>query len=336
MNILADASLPCLPDAFPAPFHLHLFDDNRKIPALMADKQILICRSTLRIDADTFPSLPFNFVATASSGTDHIDEHYLQQNNIRLISAKGCNAQAVCDYVLASLAWLRKNKLFCGSKIGVIGVGAVGTQIVQRLRKLGMEIICYDPPKAMTDPSFSSCKFRELYSCDVITVHANLHTQQPHPSWHLLDEDFFKHYRGILINAARGDIVNENKLLQYDQIIYCTDVYYGEPNVNPAIIDRATLCTPHIAGHSIEAKIRAVYLLSEQLHKALSLPPPLRPQQLKTTACPLNKSNWEDIVLKHYNPDTESQQLKLASDKKLCFIDLRKAHNFRHDMNIST
>ena len=132
------------------------------------------------------------------------------------------------------------------------------------------------------------------------------------------------------MNAARGGIVNEEDLLHLDNpLIYCTDVYEHEPFINPQIIQLATLCTPHIAGHSIEAKLRAVTLISEKLHTYYHLPLPLfsiEVQQSHRMLAP--GSSWENTMLSFYNPWHQTQQLKNATITSLSklFQDLRQAH----------
>ena len=57
----------------------------------------------------------------------------------------------------------------------------------------------------------------------------------------------------VIINSARGEIVNENCILDSD-ILYLSDVFKGEPSPNIELISKCFIATPHIAGYSIEAK----------------------------------------------------------------------------------
>ena len=89
------------------------------------------------------------------------------------------------------------------------------------------------------------------------------------------------------------------------------------------------MCTPHIAGHSVEAKHAAVELISEKIHQAYNLPLPFVPSFSKRSL-PSSPLSWEKI-LQLYNPFTETQQLKTALDKTEAFMKIRKAHTFRHE-----
>lgn len=321
--ILADASLPDLASAFPAPFQLHYYQKQSEIGSVLKGMQVLLCRSTLSIDEGFFTQHTLQYVATASSGIDHLNADYLLHHQIGIIDAKSCNAQAVADYVVSSIAYLQQKNLLQGKFAGVMGYGEVGKRVVKRLKALGFDVLIYDPFLGFFD---------DLKQCDLLCIHANRHNTQPYPSQNSLNDSFLSDLKPgtVIINAARGGIVDEQALLRHqDTVIYCTDVYSNEPHVNPALIDYATLCTPHIAGHSIEAKQRAIQILSTKLHHAYSLPSPVftpfTVQKFK------HDLDWQDTVLSLYNPQNETILFKEAKDKHLAFLELRKAHHFRHD-----
>ncbi|CDZ78632.1 Erythronate-4-phosphate dehydrogenase [Legionella massiliensis] len=334
MKILADASLPGLLEAFPKPFELSFYKDMQDLSRLLKDQSILLCRAALKVNKRLLEGSTLSYVATASSGTDHIDTNYLEQNEIKLIDAKGANAQAVADYVIASIAYLQRFQGFSGINAGVVGMGEVGSRVTKRLEATGMHVFCYDPPKAAQDPTFISCSVESLKHCDLISIHANLHDKPPYPSHNLFDETLLSQLKPgvVIINAARGGIVNEIALLTQPNLRYCTDVYSNEPAISKAIVDFATLCTPHIAGHSIEAKLRAVHMISEKLHACFSLrPPSWQPTLVNPDTPAWNSENWQDFILSLYNPFNETKLLKAADNVELSFQQLRKAHQNRHE-----
>ncbi|KTD25983.1 MULTISPECIES: 4-phosphoerythronate dehydrogenase [Legionella] len=335
MKILADASLPGLIEAFPKPFELSVYRHADEIPHLLNDQHILLCRSTLKVNEQLLKGQSLRYVATASSGTDHIDYLYLQNNGIELIDAKGSNAVAVADYVIATLAFLQKYKGFSEVQAGVIGVGEVGAKVVKRLMAAGMEVHCYDPLKSEKDPLFSSCTLETILQCDLIAIHANLHDNLPHPSRNLFSETLLNQLKptAVIINASRGGIMDEEALLQLKKpIIYCTDVYTNEPHINPEIIKSATLCTPHIAGHSIEAKYNAIHMVSKKLHACFNLAPPSISEPAVTGSISFNEvESWQELALHLYNPLEETTLLKSSHHLQQSFLSLRKAHQKRHD-----
>lgn len=338
MKILADASLPGLNDFFPAPFVLTLYKNSDELSEKLNDKDILICRSTLKVNESLLKNASLQYLATASSGTDHIDKAWLKKQGIQLIDAKGSNARSVADYVMASLASLQLRKGFQGKKAIVVGLGMVGSQVLARLNAVGLQVSHYDPLKALKEPGFSSCDLNELSRADLICIHAELHDEPPCASRNLFGESLINQLKEkvVIINASRGDIVNEAALLANKKsIIYCTDVFSNEPRIARQIIDYATLCTPHIAGHSIEAKIEAIRMISHALHKGYGLTAPEALNSKKTSQPLLPQTeHWQGNLLSLYDPAIETSVLKSAEDLEQAFIELRKAHNWRHDFNI--
>ncbi len=334
MKILADADLPYLSQLFPKPFEITTYRTHAALQSLLPSHDVLLCRSTLRVNEALLTDSRIQCVATPSSGTCHIDKTYLQSHQIQLFDAKGCNAQAVADYVTSTIAWLEKNVTMRRKLAGVIGVGEVGSQVAGRLRSAGYDVIGYDPYQTMANPLYERCSFQALAQCDVLCIHANLHNLDPYPSFNLINADFISQLKPgvVLINASRGGIVNEDDLLNTaTPIHYCTDVFIGEPDINPRIVEFATLCTPHIAGHSIEAKHNAIIQLSVHLHSLLNLKPPYGLKDRVAEDSVISNTLWRDIVLKRYNPYHETISLKKEFDKEKTFIIQRQLHTTRHD-----
>lgn len=335
MNVIADASLPGIVRAFPLPFQLHTYNTRDDLIAKLPGMDVLVCRSTLKVDEPLLQNSAIKMVGTASSGVDHVDTAYLKHRGIKLLDAKGCNALSVADYVVSCIAYLNSHLNRQPIKAGVIGIGAVGSEVVKRLTALGLEVLKYDPPKAKIDPAFTSCTFESLLACDLICVHADLNHHPESPSHDLINAAVLGQLKPdtVIINASRGGIVNEDALLSSKTpLIYCTDVFLNEPQINPAIVAKATLATPHIAGHSLEAKFRAVAMISAQLHalNALQLPEYDAPEAPVVQEYNSNQP-WEAQILALYNPIHETMQLKQSRQIHQTFIELRKAHQTRHD-----
>lgn len=317
MRVLADATLPELDVAFPPPFQLTRYHTVAELQAALPTHHILLCRSTCRVNQALLKHHRLQILMTASSGRDHLDEAFLSQQQTTILDAKGVNAPAVVDYVLSCLTYLKQHHDFHPRTVGIIGVGAVGSRLAARLLDSDFQIFPYDPPRTLRDPAFESASLQAINQCDLVCIHANLHTNLPYPSYHLIDSDFLQARtpHTAIINASRGDVVDETALLKVHRGLYCTDVYSHEPNLTPGVIQHATLCTPHIAGHTTEAKINIIRHLSRQLHAHLQLSLPAFP-------------NMPLLPQPHvpYDPGDETQQLKQRSDLKAAFLALRQAH----------
>lgn len=336
MKLLADATLPNIRTLFGAPFSLVLYHTPEEAYALLADCTILFCRSTLKLTEVLLANTSLECIATASSGTEHIPTAYARHRGIHVFDAKGANAHAVADYVTATLALLYRAQCVDGNRAGVIGVGEVGSRVVRRLQAAGFKTITFDPLNPLMNKKQYQAAQERLFSCDLLCIHADLHHNTPYPSYHLLDSAFLNKLKKnvIIINAARGAIVHEQALLGAKKpIIYCTDVYENEPSIDPALINYAFNCTPHIAGHSIEAKQGQMITVCEQLHRHYQLP---MPGIEKTTPPPPRlkaHATWQETILSIYDPSHDTHLLKAAADKRMAFLVQRKAHQHRHDFN---
>lgn len=333
IKMIADSSLPNLRHYFNDRFEITQYTNEQDLREKLSEHTLLLCRSTLNISSSLLFDTQISCVATVSSGTDHIVQDY----PIRIIDAKGANARAVADYIIACVAYCQLRGYLSGLQVGIIGVGAVGTGVVSRLQQLGFTTKQFDPLRAMQDPNFSSCEWYDLLDSDLICVHANLQDNTVYPSRHLLNETFLSQLKSgtVIINAARGDIVDEKALLNCRQTLYyCTDVYSHEPDINPALIDYSTLCTPHIAGHSIEAKNNALQLVSQKIQKGFGQP--MMKISDETVKIELPRSSclsWQEAILSLYNPEIDTIALKQARNVSQTFLGLRQAHQFRHDFN---
>lgn len=313
MKILADQNLPNLEVAFPKPFTIKKFKSEKELVTNLAWANCLICRSNLTIDASIIANFNGEIIASATSGIDHVKLDLL--DNIKFYAAQGSNARSVSNYVLATLELLKHEKIVLGQKVGIIGYGYVGRQSAKFLKRLGFEVIIYDPPLGY------HCQ-KKLYSCSILLVHCSYNSSLKYPSENLINKNFLKNLAAgtIIINTARGKIVNEQALLEFSkEIIYCTDVFANEPDINHNIVELAYLATPHIAGHSVAAKVCAIEQLSRKIHEFYNFKKPffinLEPEV-------------SNDFLKFYNPRPESDLLKKNPGD---FLKIRKNHPKRFE-----
>ncbi len=107
---------------------------------VMRDADALITRTRTRCDASLLEGSGCRIVATATIGTDHIDLDWCRRNGVEVANAPGCNAPAVAQYVLASVATLFGGDLR-GKTIGIVGVGHVGSIVERWAGGLGMSVL---------------------------------------------------------------------------------------------------------------------------------------------------------------------------------------------------
>lgn len=269
MRILADQHIYYLEQLLPEHAELVYYDSSKAIPKLNGfDAWIL--RTITKVNPTTIPALPKDlaFIGSASAGTDHIDKEYLSEAGIAFDHSPGCNANAVAEYALtAMLRWcaLSQTKLI-DYTVGIVGMGHTGGRLAKKLDDLGVTYAGYDPPKTQRDRTFNSCSLSALNSCDILSIHLPYITQNSKSTHHFIPDilSLNPHHK-LIINAARGGVINESYLLSYNNlhrspnniISIVLDVWETEPIPNKALVNQALIATPHIAGYSKQAKLEA-------------------------------------------------------------------------------
>ena len=120
----------------------------------LADADALIIRTRTRCDAKLLEGTPVRLIATATIGYDHIDADYCAGRGIEVVTAQGCNARGVLQYVSAALYELSRRDAWSPHRmtLGVVGAGNVGSLVAEYGKRFGFRVLCCDPPKAALDP----------------------------------------------------------------------------------------------------------------------------------------------------------------------------------------
>jgi glycerate dehydrogenase len=225
-------------------------------------------------------------VAVAATGTDNVDLAYCAENGITVSNIRGYAVNTVPEHVFALMFALRRSLIayresvkegrwqdaqqFCyfdfpikdlkGSTLGVIGSGALGQAVASIGRALGMRVL-FSGRKGEADPGSRYTPFAQvLAESDVITLHCPLNER----TRDLIDAAEFglMHRKPLLINTARGGLVNENALaqaLRTGQIGGAgIDVTTPEPPPHDSVLMQLLdlpnfILTPHVAWASDEA-----------------------------------------------------------------------------------
>jgi len=278
MKIIADQQIPHVAQAYSEFAEVTLCNGREITAEKIQHADVLLLRSVTVADANLLEGSQVKFVASATSGVNHIDLDYLQQNNIGFAHAMGSNARSVAEYVLSSLFVLadRNDFKFKGKTAGVIGCGEVGSRVVELLETMGVKTIINDPPlkAAFGKDESGDAQYRdihELFSADIITLHVPLTSDGPYPTQDLIDMEFLSQLNDevILINTARGGVINEtalkNHLACHKDMKVVLDVWKDEPDIDIGLLTQSDIGTPHIAGYSADGKIYATEMIFESI-----------------------------------------------------------------------
>jgi len=267
--ILADENIPFAREAFGTLGAMRLKHGRQISHADLADVDLLIVRSITKVDAALLAGTPVQFVGTATSGFDHVATADLERLGIAFHAAPGCNANAVAEYMAA--AWLTlatlRGETLAGRRVGVVGVGHVGSLVAKKARALGMEPVLNDPPKARETGSPGYRPLHELLDCDIVSCHTPLTFDGPDPTYRLIGEAFFERLKpgAWFCNAGRGEVVHEAALHKaldekcLDAVVL--DVWDREPEIDGRLLARVDIGTPHIAGYSLEGKLNGTAMV---------------------------------------------------------------------------
>ena len=238
------------------------------------DADVLIVRTRTRCNASLLDGSRVRFIGSATIGTDHIDLAYCASRGITVRNAPGCNAPAVAQWVFCSInAWMRHRGIPNpdGLTLGIVGVGHIGSIVARWARQLGFTVLLNDPPRenmgGSRDDIFSPLD--ELQQrCDILTFHTPLTRNGQWPTWHLCDKAFLDGLArcSLIMNAARGPIADNAALLNWHGDV-ALDCWEGEPSISPALLDKAVVATPHIAGYSQQGKQRGSAMMLEALNQ---------------------------------------------------------------------
>ncbi len=304
------------------------------------DADVLLVRSVTRVNEKLLKDSAVKFVGSVTTGADHLDTTWLDQHNIAWSTAKGCNADAVIEYVICTVAAVQKLN-FLGMekpKAAVIGVGQIGQGVVQQLIKLGFDVIQCDPLRAEQESEFPHVPLEKINDVDLISLHVPLMQIKPHATYHLIEESFLARQKEgcILLNTSRGEVIDFAALKKAGQHLqWCLDVWENEPHIDIEIVQRALIATPHIAGYSVQSKMRGIEMIYQKALAQHVIPH----QQLNKIQFPrckmtaeLSSPLWQDAVLKIFNPLVLTEKMKgsLAENPNQ-FDWLRKNFNDRYE-----
>ncbi|MEM0053164.1 MAG: phosphoglycerate dehydrogenase [Candidatus Micrarchaeia archaeon] len=250
---------------------------------------------------DAAPKL--KIIARFGVGYDNVNIPEATRHGVFVTILPGVNAETVAEHTMALIYAVARGIVDCvkstrpetwtsvqkkyysthtpfelhGKTLGIIGLGAIGTRVAKLCSGLDMKILAFDPytkPEKAKEVNAELVSLeRLLREADIVTIHCPL-TQETR---HLIGEKELKIMKknAILINAARGPIVDEKalyKALKEGWILAAgLDVMEKEPPEldNPLFTLENVIITPHVGGASLENFMRCDAIIEEQIEQAL-------------------------------------------------------------------
>lgn len=282
--------------------------DERMLPGLVADADVLWVRLRHRIDASVMSAAPrLRIIASPTTGLNHIDLAEARRRGIQVISLQGAReflegVRATAEHTMGLIfsllrsvpaavshvrrgGWDRdhfKGRELYGKTVGVVGYGRLGRIVARYLAAFDAFVMAADPHvdlKAL-DPGVRLVSLAELIgSVDLVTLHANC-TEE---TTGFFGREQFRAMRpgSWLINTARGELVDERALLEALRSgrlagaavdVICHE--HGEGRAHSELLTYARrhgnlIVTPHIGGCTVESMEKTEVYLAQQLSAAL-------------------------------------------------------------------
>lgn len=321
-------------------------------PQVVRQADMLITRSKVKITNDLLEHSNLKFYGTATAGTDHMDIDALERRGVAWSEAAGSNANSVAEYIMAVLSWLAVNRQlsWAGKTIGIIGAGHVGSRVAMLAEIMGMNVLLNDPP--LRDKTGADI-YRDLNDVlgrsDVVSLHVPLTDNGDQPTREMANKLFFAAMKpgAVFINASRGEVVDEYALdyasLKRVFSAIVLDVFNHEPDINIDTLQLSTLATPHIAGYSLDARLKGTDVIYRAACRHLGAQPIWQPNGKKSKlliSLSANKSQGErlihECILSAYNPEIDDQKLRalpVGVPMKNHFQNLRKNYPDRHEFS---
>ncbi|WP_285497369.1 D-glycerate dehydrogenase [Actinomadura sp. NBRC 104425] len=246
----------------------------------------VVCTLTERIDAEFLDAAgpQLKVVANTAVGYDNIDVAAATERGVRVTNTPGVLDGATADLTMALILaaarrvldgdrllrdrtpWVWGPRMLlgmdisAGATLGIVGYGRIGRAVARRARAFDMKIVATPSRSAPPDDDVEFLELPDLLErSDVVTLHCPL-TERTR---HLIDADALRRMKptAILVNTARGGIVDEDALIEALRsgtiAAAGLDVFEDEPNVDPRLTELPnTVLTPHLGSAGVATRER--------------------------------------------------------------------------------
>lgn len=234
-------------------------------------------------------------ISRNGTGIDNLPIEAVNARGIVLATAGAANAPGVAELTLALIfaglrhvpfadqrirsgSWpRRRGRELRDRNVGIIGCGAIGSEVARLVTALGAKVLAYDPKPREIDLPAERFRWVDLETAltqaDIITFHCPMQAGgKP-----ILDAAGFERLRPdvLIINTARAGLVDERALLaalasnQVDA--YATDVFMQEPPSDLTLArHERVIATSHIGGFTDESVARATSIAVDNLLAVLA------------------------------------------------------------------
>lgn len=273
--------------------------DNEKAAEYIGDADMVLCNKVL-ITREVMEKCPnIKYIGLFATGYNNIDLKAAAEKGITVCNAGEYSTNAVAQQTFAYIlehfsriseydsfvkngGWIAsetfskfpiKTQEIAGKTLAVVGFGSIGRKVAQIASAFGMNVVVNTRTKP-ENCGYELVSLEEAFSrADVLTIHCPL-TEQTEGMVNSRNLSLMKK-GALLINTARGGIVNESELAQAlnsGQIYAALDVLRQEPMSEDTQLKKAQNCiiTPHTAWAPLETRLRLIDIECENIKAYLN------------------------------------------------------------------
>ena len=272
--------------------------DRPALLAAVADADALLVRSATTVDAEVFGAArSLRVVARAGVGLDNVDVKAATQAGVMVVNAPQSNIVSAAELAVGLLlaaarhiapanAALKqgewKRSKYSGVELyektaGIVGLGRIGALVAQRLSAFGMSVVAYDPFVAAGRAAQMGVRLVSLEELLRVSDVVSVHLPKTPETVGIIGAEQLATVKPslILVNAARGGIVDEDALyaaLKEGRVAAAgLDVYAKEPCTDSPLFElESVVATPHLGASTEEAQEKAGVAVAKSVRLALA------------------------------------------------------------------
>lgn len=217
---------------------LEKYTEKSQLLDAVKDADAMIVRSDKITPEVLDAARQLKIVVRAGAGYDSIDTAYAKEKGVVVENTPGQNSNAVAELVFGMLVYAVRNFYngkagteLMGKKLGILAFGNVGRNVARIAKGFGMEVYAYDafcPAEAIEAAGVHAVKSQDdlFKTCNVLSLHIPATPQTVKSIDYRLVNLLPK--KGILINTARKEVINEEELLKLmserEDLKFITDI----------------------------------------------------------------------------------------------------------------
>ena len=264
-----------------------------ELKEILPQYHALVARSETKVTPDVIAAGTYlQVVGRAGVGVDNIDVDSATARGIAVVNAPSGNIVAAAEHTMALMLALARNvpqahasltqgewarRAFMGVEVrgkvlGIVGLGRVGSEVARRAKSFAMRLLSFDP---FVSAEYAANLEVELTTLDSVLAESDfvtLHTPLSDSTRHLIDKASLAKMKpgARLINVARGELINEEDLLNALEECHLAgaalDVFAQEPPGDSKLLKNSrVIATPHLGASTEEAQREVSIEVAEQV-----------------------------------------------------------------------